>query len=201
MLMSGGDAVGEVPAEAELKFTSDKVNANFSNYSAWHYLSKLLPRIHAAAALEPTLREELQLVRSAFYISPDDQSAWFYHRWLLAKLAELRGAAGGAAGGAAPPVAADEAVLREELDAVRELLELEPGCKWPLLSAALLAAALGQPDEATASLDECKRVDPFREKYYEHYASQIAAPPTPTSHSVADVPLDHPAIAGSYFDR
>ena len=58
------------------------------------------------------------------------------------------------------------------------------------------------PDSVVQYLfsDECKRVDPFREKYYEHYASQIAAPPTPTSHSVADVPLDHPAIAGSYFD-
>ena len=188
--------VAGVPAEAELKFTSDKVNSNFSNYSAWHYRSKLLPRIHAAGAetLEPTLKEELQLLRSAFYISPEDQSAWFYHRWLLAQLAKARGAAAAAAagegttggeGGAASAGAGatavfagvDEAVLEDELASVRELLELEPGCKWPLLAAALLAQALGKNGEARLSLEECRRVDPPRAQYYDHLLAQLSDVP------------------------
>ena len=194
--------VAGVPAEAELKFTSDKVNSNFSNYSAWHYRSKLLPRIHPAGAetLEPTLNEELQLLRSAFYISPEDQSAWFYHRWLLAQLAKARGAAAGAAagaeeggaggadggaagasaGGAASVFAGvDAAVLEGELAAVRELLELEPGCKWPLLASALLAQALGRPAEARLSLEECKSVDPPRTRYYDHLLAQLSPSDAP----------------------
>ena len=107
-------------------------------------------------------------MRNAFFCSPEDQSAWFYHRWLLGQLAMQQGAPAAEAAGGAEFAAAPEAVLADELAAVEELLELEPDCKWPLLSAALLAAALGRREESQARLEACRRVDPFRAAYYEH---------------------------------
>jgi hypothetical protein len=69
------------------------VESNFSNYSAWHYRSKLLPHLRAdPASLRSSLLEELQLLRNAFFTAPEDQSAWFYHRWLIAQLAPMAGA-------------------------------------------------------------------------------------------------------------
>lgn len=36
--------------ENELKFSTDKLTKNFSNYSSWHYRSELLPRIFPASS-------------------------------------------------------------------------------------------------------------------------------------------------------
>jgi len=162
--------IAGVAADAELGFTTSKIESNFSNYSAWHYRSKLLPAIHsgeaAASALAAVLREELELVRNAFFTAPEDSSAWFYHRWLIAQLTP------GASAAAEP--AAFEALVRAELQMVEELLELEPECKWALAAAAFLARTLQQQamgDAQTAAmaaahLDALQRIDSQRERYY-----------------------------------
>lgn len=174
--MPGCPQLMGTPAARELAYAEHKINQNFSNYSAWHARTVLLPELHsggegvaegthAAAALasalaaaqlggeagaatgaagaaagtagqlpqqqtdkehhaapegmpagttstaaataaatagsqpwqpppagassataavpKDALDEEYELVKQAFFTEPEDQSGWFYHRWLL----------------------------------------------------------------------------------------------------------------------
>nr|ACO10994.1 Geranylgeranyl transferase type-2 subunit alpha [Caligus rogercresseyi] len=68
----------------ELDFSMDKIKANFSNYSAWHYRSKLLlAHGEGIASNEELRREELILTQHAAFTDPEDSSPRFYHKWLL----------------------------------------------------------------------------------------------------------------------
>ncbi|XP_062916176.1 geranylgeranyl transferase type-2 subunit alpha isoform X1 [Mobula hypostoma] len=81
---------GAVPPDQELDFTHKLIGSNFSNYSSWHYRSTLLPLVHPhpqarGQVAEDALLREYELVQNAFFTDPNDQSAWFYHRWLLGR--------------------------------------------------------------------------------------------------------------------
>jgi geranylgeranyl transferase type-2 subunit alpha len=64
---------------AEWDFCSQKIQDNFSNYSALHHRSKLLLLLKDVIVLS----NELELVHNAIFTEPDDQTAWWYHRFLL----------------------------------------------------------------------------------------------------------------------
>uniref|UniRef100_X2A7L7 Geranylgeranyl transferase type-2 subunit alpha n=1 Tax=Capitella teleta TaxID=283909 RepID=X2A7L7_CAPTE len=82
--------MSSVPLKEEFAFTTEKISTNFSNFSSWHYRSKLLQILHpdkssSVGVAENVMLDEFELVQNAFFTDPNDQSAWFYHRWLLGK--------------------------------------------------------------------------------------------------------------------
>ncbi|RKP08587.1 hypothetical protein THASP1DRAFT_15477, partial [Thamnocephalis sphaerospora] len=148
----------------EFAYTKQKIAQSFSNGSAWHYRAKLLPKVFAEMApadRAAMINDEFDMVRSAFYTDPDDQSAWIYYRWWLTYLAEHP-----------QESASDDAytqLLRREADVIRELLDLEPDakCKYPCKRALLCQAATDvEKEEMRTLLEQLQRVDPMREQRY-----------------------------------
>uniref|UniRef100_A0A5S6R434 Geranylgeranyl transferase type-2 subunit alpha n=1 Tax=Trichuris muris TaxID=70415 RepID=A0A5S6R434_TRIMR len=75
------------PLEEELSFSEKKVNDNFSNFSAWHYRSRMLSQLRPGGDEGMPIElnaffEELSLSRNGIFTDPDDQSCWLYQNWL-----------------------------------------------------------------------------------------------------------------------
>ena len=109
--------------------TLEKIQANFSNFSAFHYRSQLLP---ARLPDEEVWETEMTLLEDAFCTEPDDQTAWWYHALLLDHYADK---------GLSPER------LEAQADLLRELLGDVPDGKWILLGLHRVAQVLNSDPE------------------------------------------------------
>jgi len=153
-----------ITTQAEFDFTTKKIGESFSNYSAWHTRSYLFPQLYGSesATVKQALGKEFELVRNAFYTEPNDQSAWFYHKWLVEKSVSLL------------PAPDSDTILRGELTMCEELLQLESNSKWPLLTSTLLLIRLrGDAQRVEEQLQTLSETDLPRQRYYQDMLQQL----------------------------
>lgn len=70
----------------ECEMAEGIIRKNFSNYSAWHYRGKLMPKLYKGETYTIPLTQivaDLGLLKHAFFTDPNDQSPWNYHEWLI----------------------------------------------------------------------------------------------------------------------
>ncbi|KAF4036878.1 Protein prenyltransferase alpha subunit repeat-containing protein [Phytophthora infestans] len=147
----------------QLAFTTQKIEQNFSNYSALHHRSITLPEPLSA----DVLFDEIGLVQQAVFTEPDDQSAWFYYRWLLTSMVELVESSAEDASG----------FLKSQVQWLNELLEMESEAKWVVVTLADLQFRLSVITDVSGWEEAKKRsvglydraiaLDPDHRHYYE----------------------------------
>mmetsp|Transcript_10042 Transcript_10042/g.16905 ORF Transcript_10042/g.16905 Transcript_10042/m.16905 type:complete len:220 (+) Transcript_10042:476-1135(+) len=85
--------------ERECQMALGLIKKNFSNYSAWHYRGKLLPRVsekngllvnHAYCIPFEEIQGDFAMLKHAFFTDPKDQSPWNHHEWLLQQIAPIQ---------------------------------------------------------------------------------------------------------------
>lgn len=118
--------------EQEFAYTDKMIKAKLQNFSALHYRSRLLPRLldeqkADGAARRKMLRQELDNMQEAL-IDPFNQSAWFYHQFLMSSLGdelpvEQR---------IVQDLSQEEQVeiYKQELERIKEIEEDFDDCKW-----------------------------------------------------------------------
>jgi len=155
------------PETAELAYTTRKIESNFSNFSAWHQRSKVLPSLWSCGKLDysKSKEEEFELVRNAMYTDPNDQSVWIYHRWLMGD-------------------GSDKDVLDREIAIIQELLDEQSDSKWCMESLVYYKRLLlkNHPSsvDAASLTNDCRRLlsdlrvlDPARRRRYEEIEKQL----------------------------
>lgn len=135
---------------------------------------------HRTIALEEPLEsdvifEEIGIVQQAVFTEPDDQSAWFYYRWLLTSMLEQLESS--------PEDAAS--FLRSQAQWMDELLEMEENSKWVVVTLADIHSRLGVVAEGSSSEEAKARsvelynraveIDPDHKRYYQAMIAKTIA--------------------------
>uniref|UniRef100_A0AAV1TCT5 Geranylgeranyl transferase type-2 subunit alpha n=1 Tax=Peronospora matthiolae TaxID=2874970 RepID=A0AAV1TCT5_9STRA len=147
----------------QLAFTTKKIEQNFSNYSALHHRSTVLPE----PITVDVLSSEIEFVQQAVFTEPDDQSAWFYYRWLLTSMLDLM----------KPSLEDAAGFLKTQVQWLEQLLDMEKDAKWVVVTLAdvhdrvgAMTSVDGWQDSKKQSVELYERaikLDPSHRRYYE----------------------------------
>lgn len=162
--------MGPVDSAKEMEFAATLIERNFSNYAAWNLRS-----LHIDIADPQALKAEFELLQDAIFTEPADQSCWIYQRWLIQQV--MKQSTGIEA-------ALKEEILKQQIDMCRELLTVEEGCKWGMLTLMRLlqlqrhvpvhgATDAGidtdmHKEEIQSLCSQLTQVDPIHKEYYSH---------------------------------
>lgn len=194
-----GDKKAELLAELKIdlmdfQYTTEKINKNLSNFSAWHNRSNLIPKIFKELEnvddLTPLkeyekllqvfdspsslFKHDLQLLKTGIYMDADDTSVWLYMHWLVSEdifVKDLKAKK------------EFEGSIQQLLQDVEELNELEKEDSpkgndniWCLKTIVVLQALLEDNadlllNKVSAQLNRLIELDPLRKG---HYKDQLA---------------------------
>lgn len=162
--------------QSEIRYTTKKIEGNFSNFSAWHQRTKVFARLwddldraagpEARIKIDRMQEAEFDLVHQALWTDPADQSGWLYHRWLLGN-------------------STNPDLLAREISLIQDLLQAEPDAKWALDSLVYYSILdlkkshnpeqrIKLVEQIESWLDRLKQVDPYRRKRYDELARDIS---------------------------
>ncbi|KAJ9115612.1 hypothetical protein QFC20_000937 [Naganishia adeliensis] len=171
--MLEADSRNSKTPETEIRYTTKKIESNFSNFSAWHQRTKELGKVWDALRRgekggEGDAEVEIQEMRekgSGEHVATDMEGS------LLTHMANLAGD--------------DVSTLQREISQIKELLEAEPDSKWPLESLVhysqllLRAGSLSSQQASQACMDmqrwlrDLERIDPFRKERYRELGEEL----------------------------
>ncbi|GAX28982.1 geranylgeranyl transferase type-2 subunit alpha [Fistulifera solaris] len=150
--------------QAEWDFTQQKIQENFSNYSAIHYRTRLFPwKLETTPDVENLLTEEWSMILNAVFTEPDDQTAWWYAQYLLQN-------------GPRDQAFYPDLIQTQAIEPLRELLPEAPESKWVPLGLYLLLDAF--PDRSTREerqqcLETLEIIDADRKQRYEYLLRKL----------------------------
>ncbi|RKF61946.1 Geranylgeranyl transferase type-2 subunit alpha [Erysiphe neolycopersici] len=180
---------GSSMVESEFEYTTKMIKApnGLSNFSAWHWRSKLIPGLLNERGLDSSARRqflnnEFNLIISAMYTDsyPYQQSAWFYYQFLMTALIEPD----------LCPIVLDFNIkerceyVQQQLEILKEMLDGAEDCKWiynALIDYTLALRQLQKLEvlsedklEFKIWLKALKSLDPFRKGRWDDFEDKLA---------------------------
>jgi geranylgeranyl transferase type-2 subunit alpha len=169
--------------EQEFAYTDKMIKAKLQNFSALHYRSKLLPsmlheRKADRKARKDILQQELSNMQEAL-IDPFNQSAWFYHQFLMSSLGDDLPKEQRIAQDLS--TAEQVEIYEQEIERIQEIEEDVDDCKWvyeALIRYTLAYSTIegSQPidhDELLSWLQKLYQLDPMRKGRWDELAAKL----------------------------